>query len=536
MIQIYTDGVLAYDSRLEEYELLGLTITTGLNKGGTAQIVIPPGHPAYDLYTSYKTIVEIYRDGLLQFRGRALYPTDDFYNNRTVVCEGELCFLQDAVSRPYLYQDNPTAVLTAVIGVYNAQVEPIKRFKIGTVTVTDPNDYIRLESESAESVMDTVNKLLERCGGYLVFTTAPDDGARVINWYASLGYTSRQVIEFGENLLDFSRHGANTNMVTAVLPYGAQDTETGQRVTIESVNGGVDFIQDDVAVDLRGFIIKAVYWDDVTVPLNLLRKAQEYLEANRYIITTLQLTALDLSYMDKDIDSYRVGDNIRVKSKPHKVDEDFLLTESTEDLLNPANSSITLGKDLSTLTNADVAGDNQNRGELHKVIRQVTADYTLNIANAVVETEKVLASLIEQTSEAIKLEVSEEYTTNDRLTEAVSTSMTQLADQFLFEFESLKATVDTNDAEAREQLTEIYNYISFENGDIKLGASDSAVTLTLEHDLLVFKRNGATFGWWDGVDFHTGNIVVEVNERAQFGNFAFIPRSNGSLSFLKVGG
>jgi hypothetical protein len=96
--------------------------------------------------------------------------------------------------------------------------------------------------------------------------------------------------------------------------------------------------------------------------------------------------------------------------------------------------------------------------------------------------------------------------------------------------------VDQNDAEAREQLIEIYKYISFENGDIKLGAADSAVTLTIENDRISFKKNGVEFGWWDGENFHTGNIVVEVNERAQFGNFAFIPRSNGSLSFLKVGG
>ena len=108
--------------------------------------------------------------------------------------------------------------------------------------------------------------------------------------------------------------------------------------------------------------------------------------------------------------------------------------------------------------------------------------------------------------------------------------------QFLFEFETLKATVDENDAESRTRFTEIYNYISFDDGTIKLGGSDSPITLTLEKDLLVFKKNGVPCGWWDGVDFHTGNIVVEVNERAQFGAFAFVPRSNGSLSFLKVGG
>lgn len=534
MIQIYADGVLTYDSRVESYDLVGLTITTGLNIGGTAEITMPPAHPAYNAYTSYKTIVEIYRDGILQFRGRSLYPVDDFYNQRRIVCEGELCFLQDAVSRPYLHQDSPSAVFASVLRTYNAQVESAKQFKVGTVTVVDANDYIRMESQTAETVLETINKMLDRCGGYLVFTT-DTSGKRVINWLASPGYRSEQVIEFGSNLLNFSRDGTNTTLATAVLPYGAAD-ESGTRTTIESVNNGQDYIQDNETVALRGFICRPVIWDDVTQPANLLRKAQEYLAENRLIITTLSLTALDLSHMDKSIDSFQVGDTVRVRSKPHKVDEDFLLTTKTENLLNPAESDITLGKDYKALTSADVAGDVSNRSELDKTTRQIKSDYTLNIANAVEATERTLSSLIQQTSEAIRMEVSQTYTTNDELTAAVSTTMTQLSDQFLFEFDSLRATVDENDAEARERFTEIYSYISFENGNIKLGAGDSAITLTLENDKIVFRKNGAQFGWWDGVDFHTGNIIVEVNERAQFGNFAFIPRSNGSLSFLKVRG
>ena len=67
-----------------------------------------------------------------------------------------------------------------------------------------------------------------------------------------------------------------------------------------------------------------------------------------------------------------------------------------------------------------------------------------------------------------------------------------------------------------------------------IGSGNSAITLTLDNEMIVFKKNGQPFGWWDGNEFHTGNIVVEVNERAQFGNFAFVPRSDGSLSFLKV--
>lgn len=534
MIQVYADGVLCYDSRLEDYDLRGLKTSTGVNKGGTAEITMPPDHPAYNSFISYKTIVEIYRDGVLKFRGRSLYPVDDFYKQRTIQCEGELCFFQDAVSRPYEHIGSPDNVLFDILTEYNAQVEAVKQFKFGTVTVTDPNSYIVLKSESAEPMLDTINKLVERCGGYIVFTTDYTDGTRVINWYAELTYRSNQEIEFGENLLDFNRTGANTELATAILPYGAKDESTGLRLTIESVNDGLDYIVDEEARNLRGFIIKAVNWDDVTLPENLLKKAREYLAQSKNMVTTLQLSALDLSYLDKDIDTYQVGDFIRVKSKPHGVDEDFMLTERTEDMLNPAESTITLGKDKSTLTGADVAGDIQNRGEMHRVTDQIRADYELNTGKAIQGTEVLLASLIEQTSTSIKQEISQEYTTNEQLDAAVSSAMTQTSDQFLFEFEKLRSTVDANDAEAREQFTNINKYISFVDGSIVLGASDSAITLTVENERIVFKKNGAQFGWWDGVDFHTGNIVVEVNERAQFGNFAFIPRSNGSLSFLKV--
>jgi hypothetical protein len=95
--------------------------------------------------------------------------------------------------------------------------------------------------------------------------------------------------------------------------------------------------------------------------------------------------------------------------------------------------------------------------------------------------------------------------------------------------------VDENGENTQDKFSELYQYIRFEGGNITLGKSDSKITLTIENDLIVFRRNGVQFGWWDGVDFHTGNIVVEVSQRAQFGNFAFVPRNDGSLSFVKVG-
>lgn len=420
MIQITVDGVLAYDSSLDDYDINGLTRTGGLNKGGTAVITMPAKHPAYKSFVSYKTIVEILRDGVLLFRGRPLYVTDDYNNEREVTCEGELCFFRDAVARPYLYQTDPAAIFTDLVAIYNSQVEPFKQFRVGTITVTDPNEYIRLENENAETVMDAINKLLERCGGYIVFTT-DSDGVRVVNWLATFNRRNSQEIEFGENLLDFSRDGANTDLCTAVLPYGAKDETTGQRVTIESVNGGLDYIKNEQVAAVRGTIFHYPVWDDVTEPANLLTKAREYLAEKCHIIESLELTALDLSKMDKSLDAFQPGDVIRVRSTPHSVDEDFQLTELTEDLLDPAKGSITLGMERKTLSSTTAS-----QAELQNFEKQIIVDYKVNVAKTVKETETRLSSLIEQRSDHIMLEVSKTYATTTALGEVETTLSSQI--------------------------------------------------------------------------------------------------------------
>lgn len=404
MLQLLTDGVVAYDSTLEDYTLLGLKTTTGLNKGGTAEIVMPPGHPAYNSFVSYKTIVELYDNGALQFRGRPLYPKDSFYNIRTITCEGERCFLRDGIMRPYLYQDTPAAIFAAGLEAYNAQATPERRFALGQVTVTDPNDYVRLESENAETCAAFFDKLVERCGGYITFTTA-EDGSRCMNWLEAIGTHSTQPIEFGQNLLEFERAGESPDLATAILPYGAQ-LEDGTRITIESVNGGADWIQDDDAVALRGFIIATVTWDDVTDPENLLTKARAWLDEHKLAVVSLQLTAADLSRLDRSIDTYRDGDLVQVISKPHSMDGWLQLTERTTDWLDPGGHAVTLGYTMATLTGADViaaatAGQAANRAKTAAV--QAAKAETSAMVH---QTETTLRSEIQQLAGSITLEVS----------------------------------------------------------------------------------------------------------------------------------
>ena len=382
MIRVFADGELIYDHRLDGYGLIGLTAEVGLNKGGTAEIVMPPGHPAYNKFISYRTIVEIHRHGELVFRGRALYPSDDFYNQRTITCEGERCFLQDAVIQPYLYQTSPEVIFTDAISIYNAQVEPFKRFRIGVITAKDPNDYQYIKCEEASLVSDVIDKLVEYVGGYIVFTTDPD-GQRVINWYGSLDEVCGQIIEFGENLMDFSSTGANSELATVIYPYGAKNEETGERVTIKDVNGGKLYIQDDEAVALRGSIAAAVFWDDVTLAKNLLTKARKELNTRKLIVTSLELTALDLSAQNIDIDSLRVGLNVRVRSKPHGINDLFLLTSRKYVFFKPEEDKVVLGKDLVTLTGSDVASNRSTLNQLERTRQSIKTDYEIRITDAI---------------------------------------------------------------------------------------------------------------------------------------------------------
>ena len=123
----------------------------------------------------------------------------------------------------------------------------------------------------------------------------------------------------------------------------------------------------------------------------------------------------------------------------------------------------------------------------------------------------------------------------DQDKEAQNTELSNIANNTQSSIATLGDQIAEVDINFQDKFVEVYKYISFEGGVLTLGSSENAITLTIENDNIVFRRNGVEFGSWDGENFYTGNIVVRINERAQFGNFAFVPRSDGSLSFLKVG-
>lgn len=125
----------------------------------------------------------------------------------------------------------------------------------------------------------------------------------------------------------------------------------------------------------------------------------------------------------------------------------------------------------------------------------------------------------------------------DEFKQTVSSQLEMLADRITMTFSTVNQQVTDVDGDLQTKFNELYKYITFSGENaITIGSSDSSIKLIIDNDQILFTKDDVTFGSWDGNNFHTGNIIVDVNERAQFGNFAFLPNTDGSLSFVKVGG
>lgn len=149
---------------------------------------------------------------------------------------------------------------------------------------------------------------------------------------------------------------------------------------------------------------------------------------------------------------------------------------------------------------------------------------------------KQTADVISACNDAIS-EALEGYVENGDYTkfrETVNAQLAILSDRITMNFNTTVEEIDSLTGDVENRFTTLSKYINFSKDGIAIGSGESTLKLTIDNDRICFEQDGKVKGWWDGSDFHTGNIMVEVSERAQFGNFAFIPRSDGSLMFLKV--
>ena len=547
MYRITLDNDTIYDPRLPMCYLEDPRLTQKANKVGTLSFRIYPTHAQYGQFVKLSSVLSVYKDSrpLPMWRGRVLSTVTRMDKSMQVECEDLLAYLLDSVVRPFDFTGGVSDFLEYVLTQHNEQVTEIQQIKLGTVTVVDPNDYIHRSSIDYLSSWEVIeSKLIKLLGGYLRLRHESD--GMYLDYLAGTQEdlpTALQVIEYGENLTDLTDEVGAEETYTACIPLGAKikladDTgeEIERRVTVESVNNGMDYIVNEAAYAQYGWIcapVKDTTWDDVTLPENLLTKARAYLNNQGVKLkNTLKLTAIDFGE-----DSFDFLEYVRVQSTPHGISASYLLTEKTTPLADPKGSTITLGDTSLSLSDTALSGfkDAQER------IESVSGTVDLNNAqtsaelNELAQTALELQSNMERTAQELVSQMSATYTSTssfDEFKESISTQFTQTASAFSLQFDKLITQINTINGETNQQFSEIQKYIRFEDGNILLGRSDSALMLKIHSDRISFILDNVEIAY-----FSSGRLYVENLEAIAtltVGNFAWLPRRNGNLSLKMI--
>lgn len=364
-------GVL-YDIDDDELLMSYAKISEGINKTGSFTFSLPVTNKNGGAIRSlHSEIVVDDIDGAEIYRGRSMGSEPDMYNTTTYTCEGVMAYLLDTKYPPYVHTGGVEKFLKDLLDYHNSRVTDKQKIFLGIVTVKDPNDYLRRESESFNSVLNIIQeKLISSYGGLLRMRRVDDKN--YLDYLAEYPI-SDQTARIGENIVDLTRCVDASTVRTVIIPLGAKDEESGKYLDITSVNGGKNYLVDETLVKLYGWIEDTVEFEDVTLPENLLKKGQEYLKQCQNFTMTIELSMVDCRLLGMDTGRLTPGMQVKVEADFHELDEYFLCTSKETDLLNPANDKIVLGNQIRTFTETVHREQKENENKI-EVVRSSLSD------------------------------------------------------------------------------------------------------------------------------------------------------------------
>ena len=507
MYKVYLDDNLLYHSNMtEEFPLAEAKVDQEINKAGTFVFTIYENNPMYNRIQKMKSIIKIYDDNCRLFRGRVLNATRGMYNELHVTCEGELAFLVDTRVRPYSFEGTVEEYFAFLVTSHNAQVEPEKQFTVGICTVAETNDYIVEANEDYPNTFEELNdKLLNTLGGYL-WVREEDDGV-YIDYLADFETVNNQKVEFGENLLDFEETIKGQDIATAVIPLGCKlkdedGNETGERLTIAVINDGVDYVFHQEAVEKYGYIFKVVEFEDVIFPEDLKAKGEEELADTIHLTQTIELSAVDLHALNLEIENFCIGKYTFVESKPHNFSDQFLTRKISINLLNPSDSTLSLGDERQTFVDKQV---DKNKA-VNSYIGKVETEYKKTVNERIQFLDSLTTSRIEQSADEIILEIGSTYYTKgdvENIVRELESTIAQTAADVKIEISDLNKDL-------QDKFNLVTKYFTFNVNGITIGQVDNPYKVIIDNDRYSMTVNEIEVLWIDAVtgEVHTPEITI----------------------------
>lgn len=563
--QIKCDNYILYDPRSDELIVNNPQCKLQVNTVGEASFLIYASHPYYDRLRKLRSVFEILQDGQPIFRGRMTEDSIDFDNSLSVDLEGVMAYFNDSIIRPFVFPDDFNGAsssenvieffLNWLIEQHNSQVQDFQRFKLGKVTVTDPNNYLARSSTDYSKTWEILkSKLFESdLGGYLCIRYEED--GNYIDYLEDFEFTNIQRVEYGANLLDISSESDASETYSAIIPLGAKHKEIDEasddesRLTIVGeTDGNVsndivksgDTLYSQKAVEEYGWIYaptKDTTWEDVTAADTLQRKGIEYLaEKATKLSNTIKITAIDLHFSDSEIEAFRIYRYIAVNSKPHNHEDRYKLTALDIDILNPQNTKITLGDTKLSMTSSN----SSNKQELSEMVTNIKIQSTQQ-GTDISEVQNIVnsqSSSVVTTCEEIIFGALASYVETSNYSAFKSTVESQLsimAEEISLNFTDTISRIENVNGDLQEKFNTVTKYFSFDIDGLTIGQTDSPYKVVIDNDRYSMVVNGVEVLWLDGKgEAHIPEIAV--TRKMDIFGFSFERDELGNVNCEYVGG
>lgn len=377
--RVLYDNQLLFDPYTND-RITDTKLSSKLNAASYFDFTIATTHSLYSKLKERAGEVRIYFNDLILFKGEISQIEEDFEGNYSVSCTGVLDYLTATRVRPYstIKGEQPLTCPATFDGYFQWLIDQHnsncldsrKHFSVGVNqgNILDKNNYIYRASEQRPTTASEIeDKILNSAGGYL-FVRYQDD-LNILDLYADVHDVNTQIIDYGVNMLDFTKTTTTEGQYTAVVATGyTPDPPNGQTdvkmkpITLEGcTDGGTPYSSTIVKMGDRVYDVEAVkrygyheYYvsnTDITTYDGLLYYACKTLNTLLSPALTISVKAVDLALIMGDKYKHlQLGQAVRIRSKPRKVDEYLMVNSIDLDLMNPENTTFDLGASYDTLT------------------------------------------------------------------------------------------------------------------------------------------------------------------------------------------
>lgn len=494
--RVLYDNQLLFDPYTDDC-ITDTKLSSKLNAASYFDFTISSTHSLYSKIEERAGEVRIYFNNLILFKGEITKIEEDFEGNYSVSCTGVLDYLTATRVRPYstVQGEQPLTCPATVDGYFQWLInqhnsnclDSRKRFSVGVNqgNMLDKNNYIYRSSEQRPTTASEIeDKILNSVGGYL-FVRYQDD-LNILDLYADVHDVNTQIIDYGVNILDFTKTTTAETQYTAVVATGyTPDPPEGQTdvkmkpITLEGcADGGTPYSSTIIKMGDRVYDVEAVarygyreYYvsnTDIKTHDGLLQYACKTLNTLLSPALTISVRAVDLALiLGEKYQHLQLGQAVRVRSKPRKVDEYLMVNSIDLDLMNPENTTFDLGASYDTLTG-------QQSAYLKALNSSINA--SLDTVDALGDNVKNSAKLAQEAKE--KADAATDAATDAA---AKADKVTDIANSAVNKAEDASSKADTaistsNDTKAKVTLVEKKATEAKTAADTAKKAADDATT------------------------------------------------------------